>query len=268
MEIQTGRGNSIKIMNRLLLSLSEKYSASVSKFDAGSKHNAIPRESFASIVIPNGKKEEAVAYVSSYNEIVKAELATNEPGLKVEIVPSEMPQYILPEKVQKGLLLSLYAAPHGVLAWSADIPGLVETSTNLAIIKTEENSVNLTTSQRSSVSSAKDDAAAMVKAAFSLGGAEVEASDGYPGWKPNVKSPVLGIVKSQYEKLFNKVPEVKAIHAGLETGIIIEKYPDMDMISFGPTILGAHSPEERAEVATVGKFWELLKAVLVNIPKK
>lgn len=268
LEIHSGRGNAIKIMNRLLFNLTEKYAVAISCFDAGSKHNAIPRESFATIVVADNKKAEAVDFVSKFNETIKAELATNEPGLKVEIIPADLPAYVLSENAQKGLLLSLYAVPHGVLAMSPDIAGLVETSTNLAVIKTEDEYINVITSQRSSVESAKDDAVAMVRAAFILGGAEVECGDGYPGWKPNVKSPILSVVKDVYQKLYGQEPEVKAIHAGLECGIIVEKYPDMDMISFGPTILGAHSPEEKVDVETVGKFWALLKSVLVNIPKK
>jgi len=150
---------------------------------------------------------------------------------------------------------------------SPDILGLVETSTNLAVIVTEGNSVSITTSQRSSVESEKDDIANMVASVFQLANAEVKDGDGYPGWKPNVNSPILNVMKSVYQKMYEAEPHIKAIHAGLECGIINERYPDMDMISFGPTIMGAHSPDERVKIDTVKKFWDLLLNVLKNIPK-
>jgi dipeptidase D len=202
------------------------------------------------------------------SSIVKKELATNEPNLKVEAVKADKIQKGMDKTIQEKLLASLFAAPHGVVTMSPDIKGLVETSTNLAIINTEDSTVSITTSQRSSVETEKDDIADVVAAVFRLAGAEVKHGDGYPGWKPNIKSPVLSVLQSTYKKLYGSEPEVKAIHAGLECGIINERYPDMDMISFGPTIVGAHSPDERVKIDTVEKFWDLLKEVLKSIPTK
>ncbi|MGE5682334.1 MAG: aminoacyl-histidine dipeptidase [Bacillota bacterium] len=268
LDIAEGRGNSIKIMTRLLWNLSKNLSVRLASIDGGSKHNAIPRECFATVAVPAASVEGFTKYVNEYNTIVKKELATNEPNLLVEAVKAEDIKKVMDKSLQERLLNALYAAPHGVITMSPDIKGLVETSTNLAIVKTESNTVSITTSQRSSVESEKDDIANMVASVFRLAGAEVTQGDGYPGWKPNIKSPVLSVVQSTYKKLYSSEPEVKAIHAGLECGIINERYPDMDMISFGPTIIGAHSPDERVKIDTVEKFWDLLKEVVKNIPAK
>lgn len=268
LDIPEGRGNAIKIITRLLWSLSKKNLVKLSKIDGGSKHNAIPRESFAVVAVAAGKEKEFAKEVEDFNLTVKKELATNEPNLKVDAVKCDLPANVMDAKTQSNLLNSLYGAPHGVITMSPDILGLVETSTNLGVIVTEGNSVTITTSQRSSVESEKDDIANMVASVFDLGNAEVNSGDGYPGWKPNVNSPILTVMKSVYQKMFDKEPHIKAIHAGLECGIINERYPDMDMISFGPTIVGAHSPDERVKIDTVKKFWDLLLNVLKNIPKK
>ncbi|MCU7494559.1 MAG: aminoacyl-histidine dipeptidase [Ignavibacteria bacterium] len=268
LDIAEGRGNAVKLLARLLWNLSNKFDARLSLINSGSKHNAIPREGFATFTISSSMSSEVEKFVSQFNDTVKKELATNEPGLKVTATKAGMPKGVMDKKTQNDLLCALYAAPHGVITMSPDIKGLVETSTNLAIVATEDSTVSITTSQRSSVESEKDDAADMVESLFALAGAEVTHGDGYPGWKPDVKSPILKVVKSSYEKLFNAEPEVKAIHAGLECGIINERYPEMDMISFGPTIVGAHSPDERVKIDTVQKFWDLIKEVLKNIPEK
>ncbi len=269
LDIAEGRGNAVKIMSRLIWQLLKNQNCKLSKIDGGSKHNAIPRECFATIVVESNKVDEVINFVSNFNNILKKELATNEPGLSIEAKKSDAKvSNIMYDESAHKLIAALYAIPHGVLAMSPDIEGLVETSTNLAVVKTETDSVNIVTSQRSSVESEKEDAAAMVAALFELAGAEVNQGDGYPGWKPNVKSPILGVMKETFKNLFNGEPEVKAIHAGLECGIINERYPDMDMISFGPTIMGAHSPDERVKIDTVEKFWNLLKETLKNIPSK
>jgi len=167
-----------------------------------------------------------------------------------------------------NLLNALYALPNGVVTMSPDIKDLVETSTNLAVITTDSLSVNVVTSQRSSVESEKEDVANMAYSLFSLSGAEVSHGDSYPGWKPNVHSPILKVMKEVYKSKYGNDPEIKAIHAGLECGIINERYPEMDMISFGPTIMGAHSPDEKVQISAVAKFWDLLIAVLENVPAK
>lgn len=268
LDIQAGRGNALKIINRLLWGLTKQFEIKLSKLNGGSKHNAIPRESFAIVTVSKAKEQEFLAYVENYNNTVKAELATNEPNLKVEAVAAQIPENVMDTVTQMNLLNSLYALPHGVITMSPDIPGLVETSTNLAVIVTEDSTVSITTSQRSSVESEKEDIANMVASTFHLGGAEVNQGDGYPGWKPNVHSPILGTIKTVYKNMYGSEPEVKAIHAGLECGIINERYPHMDMISFGPTIHGAHSPDEKVQISTVEKFWDLLVNVLKNVPVK
>ena len=172
---------------------------------------------------------------------------------------------VFKKALQKKILLTISALPHGVMKMSADIPGLVETSTNVAIICTDAKGITLTTSQRSSVASEIDEIVNSVSSILILGGAEADITDGYPGWKPNMDSSILKVAKTTYQSLYNKKPEVKAIHAGLECGIIGEKYQGMDMISFGPTLEGVHSPDEKIHIDTVEKFWNFLLAILKNV---
>ena len=177
-----------------------------------------------------------------------------------------MPEKVMDEKTQRQLVNALYAVPHGVIKMSNDIPGLVETSTNLAVVETVGKNINIVTSQRSSVASENVDITNMVTSVFLLAGAEVSYGDGYPGWKPDINSGILKVFKSTFNQMYGKEPEVTAIHAGLECGIIGEKYPDMDMISFGPTMFGVHSPDEKLQISTVPEFYNQLVNVLKNIP--
>ena len=204
-------------------------------------------------------------YAKQFHIIVKDELKVTEPDLKFAVDPSEKPAFVIDSGTQFRLLNSLYACPHGVIAMTADMPGLVETSTNLASVKTLDKEIIVQTSQRSSVESSKEDIASMVASVFKLAGAKIDHSEGYPGWKPNINSELVKVMKSTYIKLFNEEPKVLAIHAGLECGVIGEKYPGMDMISFGPTLRGAHSPDERINIESVEKFWKLLVEVLKEI---
>jgi dipeptidase D len=206
-------------------------------------------------------------YVQQYNETVKAELLTVEPNMNVSAAPAKSRSKVMDKSTTSCVIDSLYAVPNGVIKMSADIEGLVETSTNLAVVITKGKNVVVTLSQRSPVESEKVDISNSISSLFRLAKADVKFADAYPGWKPNVKSPILGVLKSVYNNLYGKEPEVKAIHAGLECGIINERYPDMDMISFGPTIIGAHSPDERIQISTVNKFWDLLVNTLKNIPQ-
>ncbi len=265
LEIDKGRGNAIKILNRVLLRLAEE-GVRLAGISGGNKHNAIPREAEALIVIPKKDVEAATQLVAKLEGILKAEVATVDPGLNIaiEAFPRRKTR-VFKKALQKKLLHTIAALPHGVIKMSADIPGLVETSTNLAVIKTEKRYVTMVTSQRSSVASEIDEIAEMVHTVFALGGAAVEAGDGYPGWKPNLSSDILKIAKSTFVEVFGKEPEVKAIHAGLECGIIGEKYPGIDMVSFGPTLEGVHSPDEKIYIDTVERFWHYLLAVLKNI---
>lgn len=267
LEIHQGRGNAVKLITRLLWNARKPFDLKLAKIEGGNKHNAIPREAFAVVTVPAAKEAEFLKYVEDYNKVVKDELASVEKDLCVSAEKFEMPAGVIDAVTVKKLLCTLYAMPHGVLKMSADIPELVETSTNLATIVTNESTIEIVTSQRSSVGSENEDAVNMVTSLFHLADAEVAHGDGYPGWKPNINSEILGVVKTTYKNMFNAEPEIKAIHAGLECGIISEKYPGMDMISFGPTMFGVHSPDERLKIDTVPNFYKLLCGILANIPQ-
>jgi len=264
-EINKGLGNAVKIINRFLLNASEKYLLRISVLNGGNLHNAIAREAFADIVIPESNKNEFLEYVKKYQDIIKGELHVMEPDLRFAIESVEKPAFVIDPSTQFRLLNALYACPHGVISMTADMPGLVETSTNLASVKTLDEEIIIQTNQRSSVESSKDDIAGMVASVFKLAGAKVTHGEGYPGWKPNINSEILSIMKNTYIHLFDKTPKVLAIHAGLECGVIGEKYPGMDMISFGPTLRGVHSPDEKINIESVNQFWKLLVEVLNSI---
>lgn len=268
LDINTGRGNAIKMMARILWQLKNKINFQLVSFNGGSKHNAIPRESFAVIAIESGNFDNAVKFINETGAIIASEIASVEKGMKVEAVKGDAAASAADDKSVLNLLNAVYAVPHGVIKMSADIEGLVETSTNMGVITTEKDSFQLITSQRSSVNSEKSDIVSVVGNVFKMAGAEISTGDGYPGWAPDINSPILKTMKGVYKNLYGTEPEVKAIHAGLECGIIKEKYPKMDMISFGPTIMGAHSPDEKVNIATVEKFWNLLIQTLKNIPVK
>ncbi len=266
LEIDKGRGNSIKIINRVLMALS-KVEARIATVEGGNKSNAIPREAEAVVFVPKSALKKAKSIVETWSGIIKAELATVEPELAIifEELPDAKKGKVLKKALHAQLTQTISALPHGVIKMSADIPGLVETSTNVAIIRTNKTKIELTTSQRSSVATEIDEIVQTVGAVFSLGGAKPQFAEGYPGWKPNLDSRILKTAKSTYQALYGKVPEVKAIHAGLECGIIGEKYPGMDMISFGPTLEGVHSPDEKIYIDTVEKFWNYLLGILKNV---
>ncbi|HOP04464.1 MAG TPA: aminoacyl-histidine dipeptidase [Tenuifilaceae bacterium] len=266
-EIDKGLGNSIKIINRFLWRGTNKFDLRLANLDGGNLRNAIPREAFAVYVIHNDDVDSMLQSFEALKNEIKAELAPVETNLNIAIEETSLPEWIIDEPTQYDLLNSLYACPHGVIAMSKEIHGLVETSTNLASVKfIQDNQILVTTSQRSSIDSAKTDIANMVESVFRLANANVVHSDGYPGWAPNTNSQILSITRDSYKKLFGVEPIVRAIHAGLECGLFLEKYPYLDMISFGPTIKGAHSPDERIDVETTQKFWNLLLDVLEKIP--
>ena len=266
-EIHKGFGNSNKILNRFLWQASSQYGIRLNDFNGGNLRNAIPREAIAIICLPEENYPSLKKDFEEFEAIVKNEFRHTEPRLKLEIRRADMPDFVINKKAQARLLNSLYACANGVIEWSRDIPGLVETSTNLASVKFRENNhILITTSQRSSVDSARQDIANRIKATFLLTGADVKHTDGYPGWEPDMDSEILNISVASYQRLFNQKPKVRAIHAGLECGLFLEKYPRLDMISFGPTIKGAHSPDERLDIASTEKFWLLLLDILKNIP--
>jgi len=258
-EIHKGFGNSIKILNRFLWNADQRLKIRLGSLEGGKARNAIPREAEALIVLPAGSSDLIQVYFESFVSTMKKDLEAIEPDFDMTLESADLPEYAMRRKSQRKLFNALYACPHGVIAMSQEIPGLVETSSNLASIRQKDEDVlEIVTSQRSSVESAKQDIADRMSALFTLMGASVRHSDGYPGWKPNVSSEILKISEKVYCELFNEDPEVKAIHAGLECGLFLQKYPTLDMISFGPTIKGAHTPEERIKIDTVEKFWVFL----------
>ena len=262
-EIHKGFGNSVKLMTRILKYLSDKYSVSVNRFDGGNLRNAIPREAFTVIAVDSKVKDDVIERIMAFQDILYGEFGELEKDLKIDAKVIEAPLKAMDRESQARLLDSLNCCPHGVIAWSHEMDDLVETSTNLASVNfTEDNVIKIITTQRSSVESSKHYVAGMVESCLLLAGAEVKHSDGYPGWKPNLKSEILGITRESYVRLFGKEPQVKAIHAGLECGLFYEKFSGLDMISFGPTIRGAHTPEERIEIKTVQMFWDLLTDVI------
>ncbi len=265
-DINKGRGNAVKILNRLLWSSSHHFEIRLSEIDGGNLRNAIAREAYANIIVPNRFSNDFIQYVKKFNATLKQEYRISEPGLLISYQQTELPSFLIDLSTQDRLLNALYACPHGVIAMSADIPNFVETSTNLASVKMNEKVIEIGTSQRSSSEHGKEDVVNMVESVFRLAGAKIVHNDGYPGWTPNPKSPILETTREAYVKLFGNEPKVLAIHAGLECGLIGEQYPGIDMISYGPTIKGAHSPDERLEIATVQKFWDLTLEVLKNIP--
>ncbi len=265
-DIDKNRGNANKILNRFLWENLKGLDIKLHNFDGGNLRNAIAREAFAIILVPDDKIPELKERVTIYRDTVKNEFNVTEPNLDVTVEEDAMPDFVVDDESADELLNSLYACPHGVIAMSADIKDFVETSTNLASVKFEEEEVLITTSQRSSVESRKQDVTNMVKSVFHLAGARTETSDGYPGWSPNPNSEIVSLTEKLYKQLFKEEPEVLAIHAGLECGLIGDKYPGMDMISYGPTIRGAHSPDERLEIESVEKFWDLTIEILKNIP--
>lgn len=264
-DIQKGLGNAVKLLNRFLWDSTDFYYSSVSEINAGNLRNAIAREGFATVVVPVEEKEHFESFTREYSDIIREEYKKTEPDLKFLAEPCDLPAVILEPDLEYKLLNSLYACPHGVIEYSKDIPGFVETSTNLASVKFDDGKIIVTTSQRSSVESSKKDISDMVKSVFRLAGADIEQSTGYPGWKPDPQSKIADLTVAAYRRLFNQEPEVLAIHAGLECGLIGALYPGMDMVSFGPTIKGAHSPNERLHIKSTVKFWDLLVAVLDDI---
>jgi dipeptidase D len=268
-DIGKGRPNAIKLLNRFLWRMSLRYDFRLSNYDGGNLRNAIPREAFAVLCIGSDLVSKIVKNFSVFKRHIEDEYRHVEKEMQVEFVRTGMPHHVIDEISQFDLLAAIQACPSGVIAMSTKINGLVETSTNLASVKfVHGREALITTSQRSSVKSKLYDAVDTMKSLFSLTSARTSTSNAYPGWEPDTDSEILRITKSAYRELFNEEPKIKAIHAGLECGLFLEKYPKLDMISFGPTIKDVHSPGEKLEIATVNKFWELLKNVLAKIPKK
>lgn len=266
MDIHRGLGNANKIMNRILFMAHESSGIGICSLDGGGLRNAIPRESSAHIVVAQDELQSLMERFTSWSELIKTELKITEPKLSIEIRETDLAENKMNRSDQESVLKALYALHNGVYAMSPSIPDLVETSNNLARVIIGDGKISVLCLTRSSVDTAKMDLAQALRSSLELGGFNVSFSGAYPGWNPNPDSEILDILTSRYNALFKEEPKVVACHAGLECGILGQNYPDMDMISFGPTIKGAHSPDERVSITSVNKFWKFLLDILANIP--
>jgi len=268
-DIHKGLGNAIKILARFLYQLQKNVTFCLSELQGGNLHNAIPREAYAVIGTTPENVEPIRIMLNHFATDIENELKRVETKVRLTMETVDLPESYIPEYMKNRLIRSLLACPHGVKGMSHDIEGLVETSTNLASVKqVSEGKIIIGTSQRSSVESAKNAIADQVAAVFHLAEAKVEHGEGYPGWAPNPDSNILQMALESYQRLFGKEAKIKAIHAGLECGLFLEKYPKLDMISFGPTLQCVHSPDERIEIKTVDLWWRHLIDILKNIPPK
>lgn len=269
MDIHKGFGNANKIMNRILFQAEKHAGLRISNLQGGSLRNAIPRESVAQAVVDSDKETAFLQCVQVAVDDIKSEYRSTEPSLEITLEKQGVvPACVMPVAEQKAFIQAIYTAHNGVYKMSAELEDLVETSNNVARVSVDKGSISIKCLTRSSVESSKFDLANALCSAFELMGCEVEFSGSYPGWTPNPDSRILKLLTSVYEKQNNAKAEVVACHAGLECGILGRNYPKMDMISFGPTILGAHSPAERVSISSVQKFWKFLLEVLAHIPAR
>ena len=265
-DIHLGRANANKLLARFLYGLSLKHDLALAEVDGGNLRNAIPRAAHAVFGVDTAHKESIRVAFNKFVAEIEAEYAGIEPTIKFALDSVDKPEYTVDRDTSLALIEALYSAPHGVISMSRDIEGLVETSTNLASVKMQgDDKILVTTSQRSSVESRKWDIAMQVEALFRLAGAEVTHGDGYPGWAPDMNSKIMHIASDAYEELYGVKPAIKAIHAGLECGLFRTKYPHLDMVSFGPTLQGVHSPSERMYIPAVERFWGQLTRILEKV---
>ncbi|MCX6257357.1 MAG: aminoacyl-histidine dipeptidase [Bacteroidia bacterium] len=266
-DINKGRANSIKLLNNFLSYSFRNFELNIHSITGGDKRNAIPRNASAIFTIPSVNVDKLLSYFEYYKTVVRKDFQNTDPNISLLLEEAALPSEVIDRSVCHRLIQALEDCPHGVIAMSRAISGLVETSTNLASVKLPNaNTIEVATSQRSSVDSSLQEIANRVKIVFESAGAGVQQSQGYPGWAPNPDSEIVRITVSSYKKLFGIEPQVKAIHAGLECGLLLQKYPTMDMISIGPTLKDVHTPSERLHIGSVSKFWLLLLDVLKNIP--
>ena len=268
MDIHKGLGNANKIMNRLLYFGTQNFDVRVSEIDGGSLRNAIPRESFTVITVDSSVKESFLLELNAIINEIKSEFKSIEEELTIELEEVNLPKNVMDSNTQNKLIQAIYAALNGVYRMSPDMEDLVETSNNIARVIVKEGQITIGCLARSSSETNKWDLANSLKSTFELAGFTVEYGGNYPGWLPNMDSDILKVLKETYEELFSTKPHVAACHAGLECGILGQNYPNMDMISFGPNIRGAHSPDERAQISSFQKFWKFLVAVLQHIPNR
>ena len=269
MEIGLGRGNANQQLARFIWEMSQSCDVVVSRIDGGNLANAIPREAIATIGIPADKEAELMAYAAEFNKTIHAEFALAEnPDFTFDVTATAVPATIIDKKQSAALIATIFATPNGVQGMSNAVPGLIETSCNLASVKMQDDKIVITVHQRSSVDSRRDEIADRIKALYQMIGCEVIFEDAYVGWAPNPESKVLKVAESSFFDLFGEKPRVEALHAGLECALLGAKYPNWDMVSFGPTIKYPHSPDERVKIDTVDKCWKFVKSVLENIPEK
>jgi dipeptidase D len=268
LDINLGKGNSNKILVRFLRHAARMHGLQLAHIEGGSVRNAIPREAWAYVVVPVANCGKFEGCIKKFEKTVQGELSFTEPGLKIDLQKADKPKSVIDPATQTRVLNALYACPNGVIRMSDAMEGLVETSTNMSIIKMEEGRILVLCMIRSSVDSAKEDLGNMIESVFELAGADVSFDGTYPGWKPNPDSPILKVMSDVYKNKYGKTPQIKALHAGLECGILAGAYPHWDMISFGPTIRFPHSPDEKVNIATVQKFWDYLVETLKHIPGK
>jgi dipeptidase D len=266
MDIHKGRANANKLMNRLLFNAIKRLPLQLSSLEGGSLRNAIPRESYAVVVVPTAQKSSFLAYTDEFRTLLQEEFKSVEPGLVLLVNETTLPKTCVEAAELVKIVNAIYAVSNGVFRMSPDIDNLVEASSNLAKVIVNDGTFITQSLQRSSVESTKADVASAVSACFENMGCQVSRSGDYPGWKPNRESELLTLFVGLYKQMFEKEPKVDACHAGLECGILGSHFPKMDMISFGPTIRGAHSPNERVQISSVQKFWKFLLAALKEIP--
>ena len=264
-DIHQGRGNALRILGSVLQNLLDRHPSEISEINGGSAQNAIPREASAVVLLDSAKEKELRSLIAKIESEYKDDLGSFDPGLKITAETITRPENVLDLVDARRVVDLLVTVPHGVLAVSPDVPGLTQNSTNLATVTTNADTVSIVTSQRSAIESSKWAAARMVATVFRLAGFEVEHSGGYPGWKPESKSDLVMKLQKAHEQVFGQSARLIAMHAGLECGVIGEKYPGMQMASFGPTIVDPHSPHERVQISTVANFWKYLKAVLEHL---
>ncbi|MEZ5195651.1 MAG: aminoacyl-histidine dipeptidase [Bacteroidales bacterium] len=268
LDIHLGKGNACLVLNKTLLNACERYGIRLSSIDAGSLRNAIPREAFAIVTVPAAEENNFVDFIAEADKAAKDMLKSIDPGVAIAIDKTTLPKSVMDVLTQHNFYNAVADCPNGVIAYDKNMPDVVETSSNLAIIKSDKGVISIAILTRSAVDAERDAAAAKIAAVFKNHGGETSHFGAYPGWKPNVNSPILETMKDVYNNKFGKVPEVKVIHAGLECGILGAIYPNWDMISFGPTIRYPHSPDEKVNIETVGKFWDYLVETLKNVPVK
>jgi dipeptidase D len=267
-DIAMGRANANKILYRFLMQAEADFGIRLAESSGGDLRNAIPRESFAVILVPEIKSSDFEKFVGEYEKIYRSEFSDTEPDLTFKCEKTTVPAKVMNQGDQYRIIRALFVCPNAVQRMSQAMKGLVETSNNLAIVRCKNGKFEAYNLCRSSVDSAKDATAWKIAAVFQLIGADVKLEGGYPGWKPNINSPILKAMSKVYSDMYGKIPEIKAIHAGLECGIIAGAYPHLDMISFGPTIRFPHSPDEKVHVASVAKFYDFLCGTLKQVPVK